>query len=372
MDALLGIAVGQSTARMPLIEGAEGPPTIFRSPSVRPVEPTRVGPVVHAAMAPTRSGPIVHVDTPPTLFGPVVHADIAHTRFAPIANPRTGPFTNAGTGSFENPRTGPFENPRTGPFAANTRLASAPPPPAPAAPQLAYSMTGNIAALTDYVEAYQSGPNDFYEAQAAYDIDPDAADPDLDDSPESAPERPAKRSSLLVGSIAVVFMAIAISILTTSVVISVRPTADEKPVISSQQPVLAPLATRISASPVATPAAPVPPPPPPPVVVPPPPPPPVITQAPKPRVVQRQAPPRVTQAPPQEDAPPPRVTQTQPRSRFTPGGPPDEGPLPDEGDGPPPREAPRHRDPFTPSGPPPHDGGGLFPARSGCLPLLPC
>jgi hypothetical protein len=308
-----------------------GPPTIFRSALVRPVAPTHVGASAHADIAPTRS----------------VHVDIAHAQLGPSANPRTGPF----------------ESPRTGPFPANTRLTPTappppPPPPAAAARQLAYSMTGHIAAVTDYVEEYESGPNDHYAAQVPDDIAPDAADPDLDDAPEPVEERPAKKPFLLIGSVAAVFMAIAISILTTSVVISVTPTAHEKPVTSSQQPVLAPLATRITPPPVATPV------PPPPVVAPPPPPPPVV---------QRQAPPRVTETAPEEDTPPPRVTETQPRSRFTPSSAPDDEdpPPPDDYDDPSPREAPPHRDPFTPYGPPPH-GGGLFPVRHGCLPLLPC
>ena len=79
--------------------------------------------------------------------------------------------------------------------AASTRLA-------PAAPALAYSMTGNMEALTDYVQEYQSGPSVFYEPHAPYDTTARASDPAVDDSHEQAPDRPAKKSFLLVGSLA--------------------------------------------------------------------------------------------------------------------------------------------------------------------------
>jgi len=331
---------------MDAVTGIAGPPTIFRSSSVGP---TRVGAGVQAGIAPPRLGPMIHPDIAPQ-FG-----------------------------------------------AASTRLA-------PAAPPLAYSMTGNMEALpayvheyeTAYVHEYEYGPNEWHEAQVPHDIDLDASDPDLDASPEQAPERPARKSLLLVGSLAAAFIGIGVSILTTAVVITVTPTADQKPV-TTQQPVPTPLATQFSEPPAVTPAAPVQPPPAPPA----PPPPPAIAPAPQPQVIPRQAPPRATQATP-------RVTQTpspsdqelvpgdvpQHHSHYSSdvppadddgGPPPDERDVPshrsdpplDEGDGPPPRS----HSPFSPrlDGPSPGDGGGE-PRRggggllggAGCIPLLPC
>jgi hypothetical protein len=299
-------------------------------------------------------------------------------RSAPVAHIEPTHDWTGGQLRMAPTHLGPAAYPQAGPFRANTRLAPTATPPALAAPQLAYSMTGSMGALTEYVQEYASGPADYYVAHQSDDVDQYPADPDADHSPEQPAEPPARKPFLLVGSLAAVFTAVAISILTTTVVMTVTPAADQKPVTSSQQPVLTPLATRVSDPQVVAPAS---------VPVPPPPAPPVIAPAPKPPATPRQVPAGnstrgpVTQTPPtqaprsghapagsqhdESDAPPPEDSDgPPPRDRYT----------PDEGDAPPPRDrnapddrdAPRHRDPFTPSGPP-QNGGSRF-----CIPLLPC
>jgi hypothetical protein len=313
-----------------------GQPTIFRSAGASPVEPTHLWAGAQAHMEPTRSNS--------------------------------------------------FVNPRTGPFAAHTRLAPTASPAPFGAPQLAYSMTGSVAALTAYAPEYVSGPNDYYAVQGQDDTELAAFEPVLDDSPEQAPEPPAKKPFLLVGSLAAAFLAIAISMLAATVVISVTPAADQKPITSSSQPILTPLATRASAPPVVTPvAAPVPPPPAPPA-------PPAIAPAPRAPAIPRKAPsPNSTRVPvnhaptPATQTPPPAEDRDAPppHDRYTPDNP----PL-DERDAPPPhdrytpdkppldeRDAPPHRDRYTPQGPPADDFGGRgggFPITRGCIPLLPC
>jgi hypothetical protein len=266
--------------------------------------------------------------------------------------------------------------------AASTRLA-------PAAPALAYSMTGNMEALTDYVQEYQSGPNDYHVTQRAQDIAPFAPDSDLDASYEQAPDRPVKKSFLLVGSLAAGFVGIGIAILTTAVVVTVTPTADQKPITSTQQPVLEPLATRVSEAPVAIPAsAPVEPAPAPPAP-PPPPAPRVIAPPPKAPVTPRQAP-HTTQTQTHTTQTQTHTTQAPQDTTETTTPPPDrdvppahEGnmpphrsdPLPDNGDGPPPRGhspfSPNPADPLGLGGGEPRQSGGLF-GGAGCIPLLPC
>jgi hypothetical protein len=325
---------------MDAVTGIAGSPTLFRSD---PVGPTHVGAGVHAAMA-TRLGPTIHPDDAPQ-FG-----------------------------------------------AASTRVA-------PAAAPLAYSMTGNIAALTEYVHQYESGPTDWHQAQGPHDFSPDTSDPDPHASHEQALDRPAKKSLLLVGGLAAAFIGIGVAILTTAVVITVTPAADQKPV-TTQQPVPTPLATRVSEPPVIAPA-PVQPAPAPPVA----PPPPAVAPAPQPRVIPRQAPPRATQAthratptptpspsPSDQERAPGDVPQHPshnpsdvPPADDGSGLPPDEHDVPphrgdpplDEGNGPPPRS----HNPFSPhvgelpagdgGGEPRRGGGGLL-GGAGCIPLLPC
>jgi|KBSSwiStaDraftv2_1062776.scaffolds.fasta_scaffold00505_18 hypothetical protein len=433
MDAVLGIAVGPSTARVSLIEGtrAEGQvidEVVLEVPGLAEIIDTVVGTqrsLTGAGHRLVAVGVCVLGGVPPLALREAMQLqgvqdvvmisegeadaalstsaalatlqrDVAAARGAAVAAPRAlyaGPPTifrsTTGQSSMAPTHFGPVTNPRSGPFAAraelsNTELANtglvsthlaptAPPPPA-AAPPLAYSMTGSLGALTDYVQEYDSGPTDYYAAQASEDLGLNGFDADLGEAPEQEPERPGRKPFLLVGTLAVVFSAVALSILTTSVVLNVTPAADQTPITTSQQPVLTPLQTRAGQPPTVVPAS---------VPVQPPPAPPV-TQAP-PRVNQaptRTQTPTRTQAPQHTEAPQrtqePQPTEAQPHSRYTPDAPPRE----DDGEGLPPREdegppagdpAPDNRAPhsrFSPHvGDPPAERGPLIHL---CGPFLPC